>query len=264
MKLGFIGCGNMASAIISGILEKGLVKREDIFASTKSESSAKRVTEALGISCSTDNLSVAKEADYLFLCVKPQFCADTAIEIRDSLSTEQVLVSVIAGKKLVWLQEQFGADKKILRTMSNTPAMVGEGITGVCPNELVSEEEIQQVLTLLRSFGRADVVTEPILDIVGSVSGSSPAFVFLFIEALADGAVAEGMPRKQAYEFAAQAVLGSAKMVLETGKHPGELKDMVCSPAGTTIEGINVLEKEGMRSAVMDAVRACIAKTKKL
>ena len=148
--------------------------------------------------------------------------------------------------------------------MPNTPAMVGEGITGVCPNELVSEEEIQQVLTLLRSFGRADVVTEPILDIVGSVSGSSPAFVFLFIEALADGAVAEGMPRKQAYEFAAQAVLGSAKMVLETGKHPGELKDMVCSPAGTTIEGINVLEKEGMRSAVMDAVRACIAKTKKL
>ena len=108
------------------------------------------------------------------------------------------------------------------------------------------------------------MVTEPILDIVGSVSGSSPAFVFLFIEALADGAVAEGMPRKQAYEFAAQAVLGSAKMVLETGKHPGELKDMVCSPAGTTIEGINVLEKEGMRSAVMDAVRACIAKTKKL
>ena len=116
------------------------------------------------------------------------------------------MVSVIAGKKLDWLQEQFGADKKILRTMPNTPAMVGEGITGVCPNELVSKEEIQQVLTLLRSFGRADVVTEPILDIVGSVSGSSPAFVFLFIEALADGAVAEGMPRKQAYEFAAQAV----------------------------------------------------------
>lgn len=264
MKLGFIGCGNMASAIISGILEKGLVKKEEIFASTKSEGSAKRVTDTLGISCSTDNLSVTKKADYLFLCVKPQFCADTAKEIRDALSKEQVLVSVIAGKNLDWLQEQFGADKKILRTMPNTPAMVGEGITGVCPNHLVSEEETRQVLTLLRSFGRADVVTEPILDIVGAVSGSSPAFVFLFIEALADGAVAEGMPRKQAYKFAAQAVLGSAKMVLETGKHPGELKDMVCSPAGTTIEGINVLEKEGLRSAVMDAVRACIAKTKKL
>ena len=109
---------------------------------------------------------------------------------------------------------------------------------GVCPDNLTSDEDLQNVLTLLRSFGQADIVTEPILDIVGAVSGSSPAFVFMFIEALADGAVAEGMPRKQAYDFAAQAVLGSAKMVLETKKHPGELKDMVCSPAGTTIEGL--------------------------
>ncbi len=128
----------------------------------------------------------------------------------------------------------------------------------------MTEEELTQVLTLLSSFGKAAVVTETVLDIVGAVSGSSPAFVFMFIEALADGAVAEGMARKQAYEFAAQSVLGSAKMVLETGLHPGALKDMVCSPGGTTIEGVNVLEKEGMRSAVMDAVRACIAKTRKL
>lgn len=264
MTLGFIGCGNMAAAIISGILEQGIVTKEEIFASTKSEISAKKITDTLGIFCSTDNLSVAQKADYLFLCIKPQFCQDVAEEIRASLPAGQVLISIIAGKNLNWLQEKFGTDKKIIRTMPNTPALVGEGITGVCPNPLVSPEETNQVLTLLRSFGRADVVTEPILDIVGAVSGSSPAFVFLFIEALADGAVAEGMPRKQAYEFAAQAVLGSAKMVLETGLHPGALKDMVCSPAGTTIEGVNVLEKEGMRSAVMDAVRACIAKTKKL
>lgn len=264
MTLGFIGCGNMASAIISGILEKEIVKKEEIFASTKSEVSAQKITDALGISCSTDNLAVAKKADYLFLCIKPQFCGDVAEEIRDCLPDGQVLISIIAGKNLDWLQEKFGTDKKIIRTMPNTPALVGEGITGVCPNQFVSPDEIRQVLTLLRSFGRADVVTEPILDVVGAVSGSSPAFVFLFIEALADGAVAEGMPRKQAYEFASQAVLGSAKMVLETGIHPGALKDMVCSPAGTTIEGVNVLEKEGMRSAIMDAVRACIAKTKKL
>lgn len=264
MKLGFIGCGNMASAIIGGAIEKGIVKKEEIIASVKSEASAKKVRETLGISCSTDNLSVARESDYLFLAVKPQFCADVAKEIQESLREDQVLVSIIAGKKLEWLKEHFGEDKKIIRTMPNTPALVGEGITGVCPDNRVSSEEVEQVLALLRSFGRADVVTEPILDVVGAVSGSSPAFVFLFIEALADGAVAEGMPRKQAYEFAAQAVLGSAKMVLDTGKHPGELKDMVCSPAGTTIEGVNTLEKEGMRSAVMDAVRACIAKTKKL
>ena len=117
---------------------------------------------------------------------------------------------------------------------------------------------------LLRSFGRADTVTEKILDVVGAVSGSSPAFVFMFIEAMADGAVAEGMPRKQAYEFAAQAVYGSAKMVLETGMHPGELKDMVCSPSGTTIEGVGVLEERGMRSAVSESIRACVKKTKQL
>lgn len=264
MKLGFIGCGNMASAIIGGVIEKGIVNKEDILASVKTEASAKKVQETLGISCSPDNLSVVKHADYLFLAVKPQFCADVAKEIQDSLRPDQVLISIIAGKNLGWLKEHFGDDKKIIRTMPNTPALVGEGITGVCPGPLVSPEEISQTLTLLRSFGRADVVTEPILDIVGAVSGSSPAFVFMFIEALADGAVAEGMPRKQAYEFAAQAVLGSAKMVLDTKKHPGELKDMVCSPAGTTIEGVSTLEKEGMRSAVIDAVRACIAKTKKL
>lgn len=264
MKLGFIGCGNMASAIIGGVIEKNIVNKKDILASVKSEASAGRIRQTLGISCTTDNITVAKEADFLFLAVKPQFCADVADELHKVLRDDQVLVSVIAGKNLKWLQEHFGKDKKIIRTMPNTPALVGEGITGVCPNHLVSEEELQQVLTLLRSFGRAEAVTEPILDIVGAVSGSSPAFVFMFIEALADGAVAEGMPRRQAYEFAAQAVLGSAKMVLETGKHPGELKDMVCSPAGTTIEGVNILEKEGMRSAVMDAVRACIAKTKQL
>ncbi len=264
MKLGFIGCGNMASAIIGGILNKGLAKPEDIIASVKTPSSAKKIENTLGISCITNNLEVAKTADYLFLSVKPQFCSDVALEIKNILTKEQVIISVIAGKNLDWLKEHLGNDKKIIRTMPNTPSLVGEGITGVCPDCLVSSEELKNVLTLLRSFGQADLVTEPILDIVGAVSGSSPAFVFLFIEALADGAVAEGMPRKQAYNFAAQAVLGSAKMVLETQKHPGELKDMVCSPGGTTIEGINILEKEGMRSAVIDAVRACIQKTRKL
>ena len=146
--------------------------------------------------------------------------------------------------------------------MPNTPALVGEGMTGVCANALVTEEELQLVLTLLKSFGRAEVVPEYLMDTVTGGSGSSPAYVFLFLEALADAAVAEGMPRKQAYEFAAQSVLGSAKMLLETGMHPGELKDMVCSPGGTTIEAVAVLERENLRSAVIDATRACIRKSK--
>ena len=148
--------------------------------------------------------------------------------------------------------------------MPNTPALVGEGMTGVCANDLVTEEELQLVLTLLKSFGRAEVVPEYLMDTITGVSGSSPAYVFLFLEALADAAVAEGMPRKQAYEFAAQSVLGSAKMLLETGMHPGELKDMVCSPGGTTIEAVAVLEREKLRSAVIDATRACIWKSKEV
>lgn len=264
MKFGFIGCGNMASAIISGGLKKEIFTKEELLASVKTEASAQKVRDALGISCTTDNLAVAAQADFLFLAVKPQFCEEVAAQISQSRKEGQILVSIAAGKTLAWLKEKFGKDQKIIRTMPNTPALVGEGITGVCPDDLVTEDEISQVLTILGSFGKAAIVTEPVLDIVGAVSGSSPAFVFMFIEAMADGAVAEGMPRKQAYEFAAQAVLGSAKMVLETGLHPGALKDMVCSPGGTTIEGVNILEKEGMRSAVMEAVRACIAKTRKL
>lgn len=146
--------------------------------------------------------------------------------------------------------------------MPNTPALVGEGMTGVCANELVTEGELQLTMKLLESFGRAEIVPETLMDTVTGVSGSSPAYVFLFLEALADAAVAEGMPRKQAYEFAAQSVLGSAKMLLETGMHPGELKDMVCSPGGTTIEAVAVLERENMRSAVIEATRACIRKAK--
>ena len=255
MRLGFVGCGNMAAAIIGGILEKGIVKKEDIKASTKTEASAAKVRENLDIACGTDNRETIRDADVVFLAVKPQFCEGVIKEIREE---------IVAGKKLEWLEAQFGKKGKIIRTMPNTPALVGEGITGVCPNDQVTEKEVKEALVLLRSFGRADTVTETILDVVGAVSGSSPAFVFLFIEAMADGAVAEGMPRKQAYEFAAQAVYGSAKMVLETGMHPGELKDMVCSPAGTTIEGIGVLEERGMRSAVMESVRACVKKTRQL
>ena len=141
--------------------------------------------------------------------------------------------------------------------MPNTPALVGEGMTGACRNEYVTDEDYATVLQILGSFGEVETIPENLMDVCVSVSGSSPAYVFMLIEAMADGAVAEGMPRAQAYEFAAQAVYGSAKMVLETKKHPGELKDMVCSPAGTTIEAVRVLEQSGFRSAVIEAEKAC-------
>ena len=156
------------------------------------------------------------------------------------------------------------AKPRILRIMPNTPALVGEGCTAVSRNENVSDEELMQVMNILHSFGTAEIVQENLMDVVGGVSGSSPAYVFMFIEAMADAAVKGGMSRKQAYRFAAQAVLGSAKLLLETGRHPGELKDMVCSPGGTTIEAVEVLEKHGMRAAVMEAIDACIEKTSRL
>ena len=148
--------------------------------------------------------------------------------------------------------------------MPNTPALVGEGMTAACPNDAVTEEEKNYALELLSSFGKVEIVPEHLIDAVVAVSGSSPAYIFMFIEAMADGAVAEGMPRPQAYQFAAQAVLGSAKMVLETGKHPGELKDMVCSPAGSTIEGVRILEQNGFRSAVFEALNGAAEKGKKM
>lgn len=148
--------------------------------------------------------------------------------------------------------------------MPNTPAMVGAGMTGLCVNSHVTEEETTLVCELCNTFGRTEVVPEALIDVVVGVSGSSPAYVFLFLEAMADAAVADGMPRAQAYEFAAQAVMGSAKLMLETGKHPGELKDMVCSPAGTTIEAVRVLEEKGFRSAVIEAQKACVKKAKGL
>ena len=264
MKIGFIGCGNMAQAVIGGILSKKIFTEDQIFASVKTEASAEKVREKLQIACGTENKKVAEGADVLFLAVKPQFLEEVCEEIRPVLTTEQVIISVAAGKKLEWLEEHLGADKKIIRAMPNTPALAGAGVTGVCKNDQVPEEDLAQAMEILSSFGSAKIETEKMLDLVGAVAGSSPAFVFMFIEALADGAVAEGMPRKKAYEYAASAVYGSAKLMLETGKHPGELKDMVCSPAGTTIEGVSTLEAKGMRSAVMDAVRACIEKTKKL
>ena len=142
--------------------------------------------------------------------------------------------------------------------------MVGAGMTAACANALVTKEELEKVLTILRSFGEVEVVSEHLIDAVVSASGSSPAYVFMMIEAMADAAVADGMPRPQAYKFAAQAVMGSAKMVLETGKHPGELKDMVCSPAGTTIEAVQVLEERGFRSAIIEAMRVCAEKSRNM
>lgn len=262
MTIGFIGLGNMASAMIGGMLQKGIAKPGEIVGSAKTQKTIERAQKEYDIRVTLDNKEVAKQAEILFLAIKPLFFKEVIPQIKDAVKPGTIVVSIAAGKTLGALKEAFGReDIKLIRCMPNTPALVLEGCTGVCAGEEVPKEDMDRVLFLLRSFGKANVVPERLMDVVVGVSGSSPAYVFMFIEAMADEAVAAGMPRAQAYEFAAQSVLGSAKMVLETGKHPGELKDMVCSPGGTTIQAVKKLEETGFRASVMDAMEACIVKS---
>ena len=257
-KIGFIGCGNMGGAMIQGILDSGKCEVAEMMTSDKSQAALDVKKETLGILTTTDNKEVAAFADILFLAVKPQFYETVIEEIKDTVSDDQIIVTIAPDKTLQWLSEKFGKELKIIRTMPNTPAMVKAGMMGMCPNANVTAEEITMIQDICNGFSETEVITENLMDVVTAVSGSSPAYVFMFIEAMADAAVAGGMVRSQAYKFAAQAVMGSAKMVLETGKHPGELKDMVCSPAGTTIQAVKVLEEKGMRSAVMEAMDKCL------
>ena len=264
MKLGFIGCGNMASAMMSGIVKNGIIEAKDIIGADVYAPSRERAHDTLGINVTESNREVVDWADAIVLSIKPQFYEAVITEIKDVIKENQIIITLAPGKTLAWLEEKFGKPIKVIRTMPNTPAMVLEGMTAACANEYVSAKELETVCKILKGFGEVEVVPEKLIDAVVAVSGSSPAYVFMMIEAMADAAVAEGMPRAQAYKFAAKAVLGSARMVLETGKQPGELKDMVCSPGGTTIEAVKVLEATGFRSSLMEAMEACADKSRSL
>ena len=264
MKLGFIGCGNMAQAMIKGMIKNNLLEAKDIYASDAYRPMLEKVHETLGITIAESNTELAENCDIIVLAVKPFLYAAVADEIKGILKPNQIIVTIAPGKTIEWVAEHFTKETKIVRTMPNTPAMVGEGMTGACHNDLVTKEEIDYICKLFRGFGRVEIVPEYLMDVVVAVSSSSPAYVFMFIEAMADAASADGMPRAQAYQFAAQAVLGSAKMILDTHKHPGELKDMVCSPGGTTLEAVRVLENHRLRSSVFEAMKACVAHARKM
>ena len=264
MKLGFIGGGNMATAMIGGILKALAAVPSDILVSAKSQATLDKISQNYQVEVSLDNRYVAEKADILFLAVKPAVLAGVIEQIKDLDYKDKLVVSIAAGQSLDKLTSLFGKKIKLIRVMPNTPALVGEAMSALSPNELVSPDEAQLVLKLFETFGQAEIVAEKLQDVVVGISGSSPAYAYMFIEALADGAVAEGMPRAQAYKFAAQALLGSAKMVLETGQHPAVLKDAVCSPAGTTIEAVASLEAGGFRASVIEAERVCIEKSRNL
>lgn len=262
LRFSFIGCGNMAKAMIGGIVHAQLTAPDHITASNPSAGKLKAIQQELGISiCVNDNVRAVSQADVVVLSVKPHLYETVIAEIRDAVPEHAIIVMIAAGQTIAVNEARFGKSVKLARVMPNTPALVGEAMSAVCFNAQMTTADQEIVLAMLRSFGKAEIVSESMMDTVTGVSGSSPAYVYMFIEAMADAAVLHGMPRAQAYTFAAQSVLGSAKMVLETGMHPAVLKDNVCSPGGTTIEAVASLERNGMRSAVIDAIDACIKKS---
>lgn len=259
-KIGFIGGGNMAFAIGSGLINREFVKTSQVLVSGPNLENLAR-WRALGITITDDNYEVLDKADIIFICVKPHILTPMATQLRSLHSPtlkdkDKLFVSVLAGVKLKTLEEKFSFvdGLKMIRTMPNTPMQIGEGITVYSPGSYVKQQDLEKLHLMLNSLGIAQQVPESMIDAVSGVAGCGPAFVYTIIEALADGGVKQGVPRQMALQFAAQMLLGAAKMVLLTGKHPAVLRDEVCSPGGATIVGVHELEKGNLRSTLINAV----------
>ncbi|MGL5353688.1 MAG: pyrroline-5-carboxylate reductase [Clostridium sp.] len=263
-KIGFIGCGNMGKAMLLGLLKDSTIEKEDILVSTRTEDSGKKIMDETGIKYTLDNCEVAKFSEVLFLAVKPNMYEAVIKQIKNNVNKNTIIVTIAAGIKLSNVEEWFGEEMKIIKTMPNTPAMVGEGMSAVCPNKFIEKTELDYICSLFNNFGKYEILEEKDFHGFIALCGSSPAYVFMFIEAMADAAVKLGIPRAKAYIMAEQSILGSAKLALETGKHPGQLKDMVCSPGGTTIEAVIELENKGFRNSVISAMEKCADKSKNM
>ncbi len=263
-NIGFIGAGNMGSAIIGGLIDKSIVKASQIYVVSQHQYKTQATAEKFGINAAINIEKLTIASDILIVAVKPKVVAKVLLEALPFIKKNTVIVSIAAGVTLASLEAILGVDKKIIRIMPNLPSIVGEGVSSITPNTKVKETDLDDIKAIFNSLGKAQIVSEDLIHAVVGVSGSSPAYVFMFIEALADAAVQGGMPREQAYTFAAQSVLGSAKMMLETGTHPGILKDMICSAGGTTIEAVCELERKGFRAAIIDAARSAMTKSQEM
>lgn len=263
-KIGFIGCGNMGSSMVGGLINSGAFEAKDIFVSTKTEVSATNIKNKFKINSTINNKEIVKNSNIIILSIKPYMFEDVINEIKDDLTEDKLIISVAAGITIAKLEQLISNKHKIVRSMPNTPALVGQAMSAICPNKNVTKEDMKICEKIFESFGECVEISEKDFHAFIALCGSSPAYVFMFIEAMADGAVKLGIPRNKAYKMAAQSVLGSAKMVLDTGKHPGELKDAVCSPSGTTIDAVVELEKLGFRSSVIEAMDKCAEKSKSM
>ena len=254
-KIGFIGCGNMGRAMMAGALETGWATAEEIAVHTHSQSTMDKLVADYGVTASASNRTLAANAGIIVLAVKPNIYKEVLEDIRAVLEAGQIVVAIAPAYSIASIGQLVDNDAvRIARAMPNTPAQIGEGMTGLTFSENMTEEERALVQSFFASFGKVAVVREDMMPAVGSVSGSSPAFVYMVVEAMAEGAIKLGIPAKDAYTFAAQSVVGAAKMVLETGQHPAVLRDAVCSAGGTTIEGVAALEKDGLKAALIDAM----------
>jgi len=263
-KIGIIGTGKMGDALIRGILNTGTVRSSDIHASDVYELGLERLHKDLGINVSTDNDQTVLNSDIIILAVKPQMLMTVLAGIKDTVTPDKLLISIAAGVSLADIESKLNTGTRVVRVMPNIAVTVAEAASAICPGTGTSLNDAETTLDIFRAVGSAIVVPEHLMDAVTGLSGSGPAFVFPVIEAMADGAVYEGLDRQSALIFAAQTVLGAAKMVLETRTHPAELKDMVTSPGGTTIRGIHALERHGIRAAFMDAVIEASKRSKEL
>lgn len=265
MKLGVIGCGKMGTALVQGAIRAGVVKSSEVIGCDPIASSREAFAKATGAKTLTDIAELAAASDVILLCTKPYDALAALADVTNAANGKSMLViSIAAGLTLAALDSAAPANLRIVRAMPNTPALVGKGAAGYCLGARATAEDGEMAKSLLGAVGLAVQVPEKLMDAVTGLSGSGPAYVYVIIDALADGGVRAGIPRADAVKLAAQTVFGAAAMVLETGEHPAVLKDMVTSPGGTTIEGLAVLEHHGLRSALIEAVGAATARATEL
>lgn len=263
-KIGFLGAGNMAEALIRGLLKTGLVRPEAIFASDVRPDRIEELGSRYGIQPLSDNTLLVQRADVVILAVKPQVIQAVVEEIRSAVTPETLFISIAAGVDTATLRPLLPGRTRLIRTMPNTPALVLEGATAIARADDLEPGDLEIAQEIFSAVGKVVVLDEALLDAVTGLSGSGPAYVALIIEALADGGVKAGLDRQTAMTLSVQTVLGAARLLLETGSHPGQLKDMVASPGGTTIAGIHALEEGGLRHALISAVERATLRSKEL
>src|SRR5512146_284015 len=263
-KIAFLGSGNMAEALVKGLLSAGTATAGEIVCAEPRAERREELRARHGVAVTAGNVEAVRQAQILVLSVKPQVMDALLDEIAEAVDHSKLVISIAAGVPIAAIARRLGAGSRIVRTMPNTPALVGEGATALARGPHATEADLGQAVALFEAVGTAVVVDEHLLDAVTGLSGSGPAFVFLAIEALADGGVKMGLPRHVAMALAAHTVMGAAQLVLETGEHPGKLKDQVTSPGGTTIAGVHALEAAGFRAALIAAVEAAARRSKEL